>query len=471
MSLRSLAAWLLLATAAAAPWMAGANTTLAMPGWWLALPLATAFGCLAGDRLKTKTLPALSWPVTLATLFLLGCLARWLTNPPPGFSTAFSEEHWRFLETQYPFVMLHWPHTGRVSFLIAALLGFLAAIDLGAEKKFRDRLLGVLATSGLLLACYALGIRWLGWTSPPWIQLPLHPEKFNVWFFHHNAPGAAFNLAWPLLLFRDSVTGKGRFVLVACVLAMISAAVFPPWHSISAPAIAAGLFALGTTLRWLHSRKPVASQHLFRGLIAVLFAGIFSWQAWSVVALEREHPDGWESAAKTRAEAAVRDAALKSAASRRGDRLVVSDAPARPAAWLTAWRMAKDYPLVGLGPGSWVTQAVLYSNDSLVNTFYQHRQFAHHDLLQVAAEWGGLAAAAWLVLWAGAFWRVAAGIYSPERSQLGVMLALLGIALHSTVHFPLQNPVLLLWTLLLLALAWSSAAPASTQPAETLAAN
>ena len=54
--------------------------------------------------------------------------------------------------------------------------------------------------------------------------------------------------------------------------------------------------------------------------------------------------------------------------------------------------MAADYPLIGLGPGAWVKRSALYTRDSVVNTFYFYRQYAHHDLLQFAAEWGVLPA-------------------------------------------------------------------------------
>jgi O-antigen ligase len=118
--------------------------------------------------------------------------------------------------------------------------------------------------------------------------------------------------------------------------------------------------------------------------------------------------------------------------------------------------MTADYPLVGLGPGAWVTHGVLYSNDTIVNTFYQHRQFAHHDLLQTAAEWGGLGAVAWLALWIGGFWRATRFDLQSPPAEIDLVLSLLGIAVHSTVHFPLQNPALLLWAVLLLGLAWSS---------------
>jgi O-Antigen ligase len=374
-----------------------------------------------------------------------------MAQPAPTFATTFGDEHWQFLEANYPLVILHWPRLPHLLFLASVLLGFLAAVELGDSKGFRRALLDTLGLSGLALAVYALGIRWLGWTSPPWIKLAGDTEQFNVWFFHHNGPGACFLLAWPLLLFRENSLPR-RAAGVA--LAVVAIAALPLWHSSSPAVIAGGIFVLGMIWRIL-AAKITAWPQLVRGTIVTLFLGIFAWQISSTLAMRRDFPDGWVSAAETLQNAPARDAAFKMAADRRGDRLVASPAPPRPAAWLTAARMAADYPLVGLGPGAWVTHAVLYSNDSLVNTFHQHRQFAHHDLLQTAAEWGGLAALAWLVIWIGAFWLATSRDASGRFTEMDLVLSLLGIAVHSMVHFPLQNPALLLWTVLLLGLAWS----------------
>ncbi|MEO7413803.1 MAG: O-antigen ligase family protein [Opitutaceae bacterium] len=457
MPFRPLAALLLVFAASAAPWMAGANTTLPLAGWWLGVPLTAAFGFIICDRIQARAWLRMKWPALVAVLFLSGCIVGWTVSPAPGFTTAFGEEHWQFLETQFPFVMLHWPRLGRLLFLMGLLLGFLAAVELGVSEDFRRDLRATVGLTGLLLAIYALGIRWLGWSAPPWLELSGDTERFNVSFFHHNAPGACLNLAWPLLLFARTRLHSARLNLViGSVLLLVVGAALPLWHSYSAPLVAFGLLVLGVAWRKLGT-KTREWPWLVRGTMAALFTGIFAWQAVSVVKMRVAHPDGWTSAAQTIRDAPTRDAAFKAAANLRGDRLVASSAPPRPAAWLTALRMAKDHPLVGLGPGSWVTHAVLYSNDSLVNTFYQHRQFAHHDLLQTAAEWGGLGAAAWLVIWIGAFWVVSQRDAKDPSREMDLVLALLGIALHSTVHFPLQNPALLLWTTLLLGLAWSEA--------------
>jgi len=452
---RRLACFLLLLTAAAAPWLCGARVSVPTVGGWLGGVLALSFFLMLMASLRERRWPSIS-PWALGPVgFLLGCLGWWATQPAPAFATHFAAEHWRFIRAQLPRNLLEWPREELLVFLAGALLGFLAVVDLGRSARFRGLLAATLGLSGFVVAIWALGLRWLGWPAPTWIEVASGTERFNIAFFHHNAPGAALNLAWPLLVFHPAWPPASRAGLIvrlalASVVLLTVAAALPLWHSESAPAIAAGLLLAG--LAWpLATRLILPSRALFFALICAGFFGLFAWQLAGVQRLRVTHPDGWVSAAHTAREAPVRDAAVQAAAEKRGDHLVSSSAPARPAAWITGLRMARDYPLIGLGPGAWLHGAVLYSNDPTVATFYQLRQFAHHDLLQAAAEWGGLGAVAWLALWTGAFWRA----MHAGPDSLGPLLALIGLALLSLVHFPLQNPAIFLWSLLLLGLAWS----------------
>lgn len=456
-SLRSLSSVLVLAAAAATPWIGGANTSYLVEGWWLAVPLAAAFFLLVVQRVLDRTPWGLPWQAVLPVVFLLGCLAWWATKPDLDFPTAYGAEHWRFLETTFPFMIFQWPRLERLVFHAGVLLGFLAVLDLGASPEFRRHLFKTIGLSGLALALYALGIKWLHWPTLPWIHQAGDTEQFNVGFFHHSGPGACLNLAWPLLLFCHATGGGSTWLtrVRSLGIVLVVAAALSLWHSLSAPVIAGALLCLGAWWQIRAARAQKIPPLVVRGLIVASFLAIGSWQTWSVRRMQAQHPDGWTSAAQTQHDAPVRDAAIKAAARKRGDGLVASPAPARAAAWLTAARMASDHPLIGPGPGTWVKRVVLYSNDTIVNTFYQHRQFAHHDFLQTAAEWGGLGALAWFVLWGGALWR-ATSRDANSAQEIGLVLALVGIAVHSTVHSPLQNPALLLWALLLLGLAWST---------------
>jgi hypothetical protein len=465
MLLRRFASVLICFAAGAAPWIAGANTSWLIKGWWLAAPLALSFFLLCAQSLAEKKWPSFPWTASVPVLFLLGCLAGWAAKPELEFPTAFSAEHWRFLETTFPFMIFQWPRAERFMFLASALLGFLAVVDLGSSEKFRRQLCATIGLSGLILALYALGMRWLDWPTLPWINQAADTERFNVAFFHHSGPGACLNLAWPLLVFGSAMHSSHRILSIRnMAIGLVVIAALLLWHSLSAPLIATALLFAGTFLQFLVNSGKIVSPLLIRTLIALAFVAIGTWQ-WRSLQPLRVASDGWVSAAQTERDALTRDAPIKTAALKRGDRLVASTTPPRPAGWLAAMRMAADYPLIGLGPGSWVKRVVLYSNDTIVNTFYQHRQFAHHDFLQTAAEWGGLGACAWLVLWVGGLWRVTGNISRGFSQEIGVVLALVGIAVHSTVHSPLQNPALLTWALLLLGLTWSTS-PRPTQATE-----
>lgn len=452
MSLRLFSTSLICLAAAGAPWASGANFSF---GWATGVLLAGA--CLVGatKAVVERTQPGIPWPAISAVVVLISCLAWWITRPAPPFATAFSAQHWEFLVARFPHAIFQWTRAHYLVFLAGVLLGLLAAATFGSSPEFRRTLSWVIGFSGLLVAAYALGIRWLGWPHPPWIQLAGDTERYNVAYFHHNAPGAALNLGWPLLFFglmgrlRPAWAIAGRLAIMGVV-----ATALPLWHSKTPIAIAVGLLLAAGLCRLFANairRRPAT---LPLATLAI-FAVIGSWQWWEVARMRVSFPDEWISAIETEKSAPTRDAAIRAAAEQRGDRLVASPAPSRPAAWLAGARMAADYRWIGLGPGAWLHRSVLYSNDTLVNTFYQHRQFVPHDLLQTAAEWGGLPTLAWLVIWIGAFWRQGIRAAEVPETQLGIFLSLLGVAILSTVHFPLQNPAILLWATLLLGLAWS----------------
>jgi O-antigen ligase len=161
------------------------------------------------------------------------------------------------------------------------------------------------------------------------------------------------------------------------------------------------------------------------------------------------------SAQQSRLTAVDRDQVIEQAANTRGDRLVTAGREPRQVAWIAALRMAADYPLVGLGPGTWPRESTMFSNDPLVATFYQHRQFAHNDLFQVAAEWGGISLVAWIAIWVGALLRAASTAAETGFGEGGVLVAIFAFALFSFFHFPLQLPALYLWAMLLVGLGWA----------------
>ena len=439
----SIAGWLVILAALVAPWLGGAQTTLPNVRWWLGGALAAAFFITLIGRRRIGIPPVAG----LAALFLLGCLGWWATRPEPSFSTLFGEEHWAFLSERYPRAIFQWPRMERLGFLACVILGFLAAIHLGRRENFRRQLTLAIGGSGLAVALYALGLARLGWPALPWTLIDGGTERWNVCFAHYSGPPACLNLAWPLLVFGAS----GRFAWVRRLApVLLAAAALPLWDSAAGKLIAVALLLAGAVWRWVETRGWLTPRRTAT-LAAVALLALVCGQWFSISQMRSRTPDGWISADFSLVHATADDARLRELAAQRGDHLVPSPAAVRPSGWLCALRMAADYPLLGPGPGAWVKRSALYTRDSVVSTFYHYRQYAHHDLLQLAAEWGGLAALAALYLWLGGLWRAV----QHHPAEMGIVLSLAGVALHSTVDFPLQNPALQIWTALLLGLTWS----------------
>jgi hypothetical protein len=335
------------------------------------------------------------------------------------------------------------------------LLGFWAAVDLGRKASFRRALGWTVGVCGLVVSAYSVGQRWLGWPAPDWLFASNGLDRFSSVFFNYSASAACLNMSWVWLVFGNcSRWKKGRWIASPAILLLVVAAL-AAWPATSGWGVAGILMVVGTAASFLFWKNSTVAPHLMLAAIAGLFLAAFFWQISWVHTMRATHSDHWLSAENSLMQAPARDAQLRALVALRSDHLVTSAAPALPAVWLTGARMAGDHLLLGVGPGSWVRESSLYSNDALVNTFFHMRQFAHHDLLQTAAEWGGLATVAWLVLWIGGIYRSARRCLTEGPEDIGLILALVSIALHSLVHFPLQVPALQIWTALALGLAWS----------------
>ena len=272
-------------------------------------------------------------------------------------------------------------------------------------------------------------------------------ERWNVCFAHYSGPPACLNLAWPLLVFGAS----GKFARVRRIVPVtIVAAALPLWDSAAGKMIGLALLLAGAIWRWSETRGWLTPGRI--GAVAgIAVLALLCGQWFTISQMRSRTPDGWISADFSLVHATADDARLRALAGQRGDHLVPSTAPVRPSGWLCALRMAADYPLIGPGPGAWVKRSALYTKDTVVSTFFHYRQYAHHDLLQFAAEWGVLAALVALHLWLGGLWKA----MQRRPAEIGIVLSLVGVAFHSTVDFPLQNPALQIWTALLLGLTWS----------------
>ena len=454
MILSRTASWLFLLLGAAAPWICGARSDIPHVLWLCGGVQVLGFLILLAGRWKQRRRVRVPRGLVLACVALAAFLGGWAFQDDPAFATPFTLEHWAFLNERFPTAILQWPRGERLWFLAGTLCTIVALAELGRDEAFRRRLCLVLGVSGLLVALGALAQRFGGAGHPPWLQIAGYTEAYNFTYFHHSGAAASFNMVWPLLVFT-AWRGERRWAKIGLIaaLAAMGAICFPLWRSESAWVIATIVAGCGV-IWWLAARAGQARSRVVCVVLGGALLGALSLQLLWVKRTREQFPDGWQSVAQTQQTADVRDAELRRIVSQRGDRMAISPAPPRPVAWLAGLRMASAHPLFGDGPGSWVRSAVLYSNDPLVNTFYQHRQFAHHDLIQTAAEWGVVPALVWVFIWSG-------GIYRAVRrgagggGEIALVLALFALALHSLLHFPLQIPALQIWAALLLGAAWS----------------
>lgn len=116
--------------------------------------------------------------------------------------------------------------------------------------------------------------------------------------------------------------------------------------------------------------------------------------------------------------------------------------------------LVADFPWFGTGGGSFYSAYIRYR--SMLPGYFDH---AHHDYLELAADFGLLGLALLGALVVSTFW-VSARAMAKRRSALprgiafGVMMAMVAIAIHSTVDFNLQIPANALLTVVVLAMGW-----------------
>jgi O-antigen ligase len=138
---------------------------------------------------------------------------------------------------------------------------------------------------------------------------------------------------------------------------------------------------------------------------------------------------------------------------------------ARWQAWHVAFAALPNAGLFGFGPGTFRVVFPTY-NIGLVNQVQGTWRFLHEDYLQTLLEWGWVGSSLWGLLFVGG---ITIGIRSynkygkedwmPRRRVLQplVIIALLGVAAHALVDFPLQIESIQLYVATYLGLSWGSA--------------
>jgi O-antigen ligase len=113
----------------------------------------------------------------------------------------------------------------------------------------------------------------------------------------------------------------------------------------------------------------------------------------------------------------------------------------RKGAWFDAWRVAREFPIAGIGLNTYWAAALFYQSHDMAYFFAQ----AHNDYLQLAAE-GGLLLAVPAIAALFIFVRdVRTAMHETERDtsrwlRAGAIASLIAIACQETVEFSLQMP-------------------------------
>ena len=435
--------WIFFAALAYAPWAYGGTTPASIRTInWL---LLAAFILWMLELLISRRRPRFPRFLLFLTGALLGIGAWMAVNAKSIYDSDF-----------YVFVPLRnfAPHlAGSVDYAISAawmlrgallLFVILFVVDLSQSNRWLLRLwytIGLVAGSIAFLGLLqkATGAHMIFWqTTPVWGATTF----FATYYYHGNA-GAFLNLVWPLTagLAIRAFTARCHPAMRAMWLSVFVLTVAGVLANTSRVAqLIAFLLLIAICLRFgpallrqlWHMQKGVA----LAGAIAILLALIALAQATHL-----EQPlKRWQSL---------------------GERIP------NDARWQTARVAAgalSDIGFFGFGPATFRVVFPSYNGVPIQRVPGTWR-FLHEDYLQTALEWGWLGGTLWALLFFGgiavgirSYKQYAASEWTPRRRLLQpfVIIALIGVALHAVVDFPLQIASIQLYVATYLGLCWGS---------------
>jgi hypothetical protein len=345
--------------------------------------------------------------------------------------------------------------TGSVDYAISTawmvrgtlLLGTMLFVsDLSQSSRWLLRLWYVIALAGGSIALLGLlqkatGARMILWQPPP-------PENvrvttfFSTYFYHGNA-GAFLNLVWPLtagLVIRAFASGFQPW-LRAIWTSVFVVSVAAVMANTSRMAQLVALLLLAAIC--LHFR-PILLGKLSGTGKSVAFAGglaiVLALIAFAQVSHLEQPLNRWESAGEH----------IPNDARWRASRVAIGALP--------------DAGFFGFGPGTFRVVFPTYNMTPRNHVPGQWR-FLHEDYLQTVLEWGWVGSGFWALLFFGAivvgirsYKRHAREEWTPRRRVLQpvVLLALMGVALHAVVDFPVQIESIQLYVASYLGICWGS---------------
>lgn len=312
--------------------------------------------------------------------------------------------------------------------------------DLAARSEWRNRIWWTVGLTGGAFVLLALLQRVTDAPSIFWGNVPTTSSSFGTFIYHGNA-GSFINLVLPwiaglavIAITEPAAHGARALWLSSLFLCVAGAFVNVSRAGAAVTGLLLGIFLFFEGRRladrvWLPEARVLLT---YVGAVIVFLGGLVMFA-------------GWESPSQ-------KWALLQSQLNSENPRLLALQA---------CWRMIADAGIWGLGPGTFAIAFPHYTQflgDSIAGTW----RYAHQDYAQMVIEWGWVGTLAPALLFLGGIHRCFAvprrgDRKLPENDRLlsfCIGLALVGVALHALVDFPLQITSLQFYVAVYLGLAW-----------------
>ncbi|HYI93032.1 MAG TPA: O-antigen ligase family protein [Bryobacteraceae bacterium] len=430
--------WLFLFAIVEAPWLYGSTRSWTVPIFnWLAwsIILLWLFGCLVQRRL-----PQIHPAAAVCCFFLI--LQGWFAVVNAQYFYDWAEHRFVPIDSIWRFGpgVLDRTESIPIMFRLTAVLGIFAfASDALQSRVWRKRTLWTIGLTGTSIVAVGIGREILGLKLRGTDPSKIGETSFATYFYHGNA-GSYINLVLPVIagLTILAFARGGQLqrsiwsaALLLCVAASFVAASKAAMIVTALLLLAFGLWQMPALLRATASPSRAI---LFVSLVLAvcLAAAIFF---------------GWN----------------RTASQWTGMRAFFGPDNPRLLAAQAAVTMLPDAGAWGIGAGNFGVAFPHYTNHlgDRIAGVWTH---AHNDYLQAAIEWGWVGAIVWSILLFGGilvgfrnYKSLGRQMRTTDRLLLfASALALVGVALHAVVDFPLQMASLQFYAATYLGIAWGS---------------
>ncbi|MCE0483906.1 MAG: O-antigen ligase family protein [Methylacidiphilales bacterium] len=429
--------WLLFACLVYSPWAYGSTrpwTVEILNAWLLTCLVLQAMGWIVEKRFpRFPILPS-------ACLILLLFESGWMYyNAHSYFDDAFEQ----FVSIPHPFPNLPGSCDKAATLFTlqtqAVMAGvFWLVLDLVSNRVWKRRLWLTMGLAGLSIVLLGLSQRAFQAPSIFWLKENTGSSFFGAYRYHANA-GAFLNLIWPVLAcllvqsWRKKDANFERAFWCAALFLTVAGCFINT--SRGANAITLVLLPLGglwllPKLNWGKASMSIPVR-LVIALVVLAAIAIAIWGDATIKAKMR-----WEH--------------LDSELNMDNLRLLVYEA---------CLRTIPDAGWFGFGPGTF-SIIFPFHTQFLGDRIFGFWRFAHEDYLQTVIEYGYAGAAVWAIFFfSGLAHALRRSFQAMIRTSDTLMfrassLALLSVALHSLVDFPLQIASILFYVTVFLAVAW-----------------